>query len=647
MSRKILIDSIDMDHRKSIIKELQIKVETDGFSKNSTPKYLYPVGFDDDNVYVPFAYNNKLYKNSYDRPERKEYTTTKTVFNGSLRPEQQVVKKEAINDLNRTGSAIISAYPGFGKCLGLNTPVLMYNGSIKNVQDIVKGELLMGDDSTPRKVLNTCKGSEEMFDIISSNGESYTVNKSHILSLKSGDMVIDIELEEYLKLSDIKDLKGYKVAVSFEKCNFITRKDNLFFFNHILVNYTNVKSKFLNNYLENKLTSRLITFKTDNINKITIDKFIFTARCLGYNIFLIESINLCKIDNNSLTTNIKVVSKGVGDYYGFSIDGNRRFLLGNFTVTHNTCTALCISTKIRLKTLIITHRIILINQWKSAIQKFSPGATIQIITGKSILEDCDYYIINAINVPKHPTSFYKNIGFLMVDEIHCIMAEGLSKCMQLIVPRYVIGLSATPYREDGLNILLDLYFGTKKIHRKLYREHTVYKVSTDFTPTVEYASNGRINWSVLLDSQCMDTKRNNMIIEIIKNNPTRVFLVLCKRVNQGKYLVDRLKEQGEDVTSLIGSQQTYEQSSRILVGTSSKAGTGFDHPRLDALILASDIQAYFIQYLGRCMRTESVVPLVFDIVDKNPILEKHYKVRRNVYIEHGGTVLDTKTLLLK
>ena len=48
---------------------------------------------------------------------------------------------------------IIAARPGMGKCLGKGTKVLMYNGTLKKVEDIISGELLMGDDSTPRKVL--------------------------------------------------------------------------------------------------------------------------------------------------------------------------------------------------------------------------------------------------------------------------------------------------------------------------------------------------------------------------------------------------------------------------------------------------------------------------------------------------------------
>lgn len=308
-----------------------------------------------------------------------------------------------------------------------------------------------------------------------------------------------------------------------------------------------------------------------------------------------------------------------------------------------TSMSIYISTKIKLRTIVITHRIVLIKQWKDAIKKFCPDATIQILDAKSEMKECDFYIMNAANVPKHPKSFYKDMGFVIVDEVHLIMAEGLSKCMQQLVPRFVLGLSATPYREDELNILLDLYFGVNRIDRKLYRPHLVYKLQTKFVPTVEMASNGKVNWGVVLDTQSMNTTRNEMIISIIKLFSDRVFLVLCKRVEQGEYIVDRLREEGEDVTSLIGKQQEYEQKSRILVGTTGKCSVGFDHPRLNTLLLASDIQAYFVQVLGRVMRTQEGEPLVIDIVDKNPILERHFKVRRGVYIEHGGKIKNFST----
>jgi superfamily II DNA or RNA helicase len=346
----------------------------------------------------------------------------------------------------------------------------------------------------------------------------------------------------------------------------------------------------------------------------------------------------CKFNGELRILQKEVTSESISDLNKFGSS-----IISAYTGFGKTASSIYMSTKIKMKTLIITHRIILIKQWIESIKKFCPNAKIQVLTAKSKMEECDFYLMNAINVAKHNSSYYANIGFLIVDEIHCIMSEVLSKSMLVICPRYVLGLSATPYREDGLNVLLDLYFGPKKIYRKLNVKHTVYKIQTKFAPRVEMSKNGRINWGIVLESQAFNQDRNEMIIRLVKYFKDKIFLILCKRIDQGNYLVSRLIEEKEDVTSLIGKQQEFELSSRILVGISSKVGMGMDHPRLNALIMASDIQSYWIQYLGRVMRNEDSQPVIFDIVDKNPILEKHYKERRAIYTDHGGIVKNFST----
>jgi len=80
---------------------------------------------------------------------------------------------------------LLHGQPGTGKCLGEDTPVMLADGSIKAVQDIRTGDVLMGDDSTPRRVLSLARGREEMVRILPARGGgSYTCNKSHILSLQ-------------------------------------------------------------------------------------------------------------------------------------------------------------------------------------------------------------------------------------------------------------------------------------------------------------------------------------------------------------------------------------------------------------------------------------------------------------------------------
>jgi superfamily II DNA or RNA helicase len=304
-----------------------------------------------------------------------------------------------------------------------------------------------------------------------------------------------------------------------------------------------------------------------------------------------------------------------------------------------TITSINLACAIGMKTLVIVNKLVLIKQWEESINRFCPSAVVQKVTPKSQPEpSANFLIINAINTPKLSKEFFSTIGVVIVDEAHLIMAETVSKCMQSISPRYLIGLTATPYRPDGLDALLEFYFGIDKIIRELWREHLVYKVETGFEPIVELTAQGRMNWGSVLDSQSKDKTRNELIVDIISHFKERNFLVMVKRVEQGELLEKMLLERGEDVTSLVGARQTFEVSSRILIGTCSKVGTGFDHPRLDTLLLAADVEEYFIQYLGRCMRTRDGTPIVFDIVDDNGVLKKHYNTRKKIYLKHGGKI---------
>lgn len=122
---------------------------------------------------------------------------------------------------------IIAARPGMGKCLGKGTKVLMFDGTLKMVEDIKVNELLMGDDSTPRKVLSIARGQEKMYWIHQNKAMSYRVNESHILSLKRSrnegshtkGEVLNITVKEYLQKSEKfkSNYKGYKVGVEFEE----------------------------------------------------------------------------------------------------------------------------------------------------------------------------------------------------------------------------------------------------------------------------------------------------------------------------------------------------------------------------------------------------------------------------------------------
>jgi superfamily II DNA or RNA helicase len=315
-------------------------------------------------------------------------------------------------------------------------------------------------------------------------------------------------------------------------------------------------------------------------------------------------------------------------------------IISLYTGGGKTITSINIAASIGFKILVIVNKLVLIKQWEESINNFCPDAIVQKLTPKSILnEDAHFYIVNAINVPKFTKNFFSDIGTLIIDESHLILAETLSKSLHCIQPRYLIALSATPYRVDGLNQLFDLYFGPYKVVRQMYRQHTVYKIETGFRPEVEISEKtGRINWGVVLDSQANDENRNNLIVKISKKFSNRNILILTKRITQAEYLYKKILESGEYVTSLFGSNQEFDKNARILIGTTSKCSTGFDHAKLDTLILSCDMDQYFMQSLGRIFRVPDNEPIVFDLVDNNPILKKHYKSREEVYKSVGGII---------
>lgn len=98
--------------------------------------------------------------------------------------EAKTILQTYLEENPRGRSVLISGSPGIGKCHGVDTPILMFDGHVKMVQDIQVGDVVMGDDSTPRNVLSLGYGRDMLYDVISNRGESYRVNGAHILCLK-------------------------------------------------------------------------------------------------------------------------------------------------------------------------------------------------------------------------------------------------------------------------------------------------------------------------------------------------------------------------------------------------------------------------------------------------------------------------------
>ena len=277
-----------------------------------------------------------------------------------LTPEQSLI---VFAPMNMNISVLASA--GSGKCHAKDSPILMYDGSIKFVQHIQFGDLIMGDDSTPRKVLSLGSGVDEMFEIIPEYGaEPFTVNKDHILCLYNTETIeiIEISVLDYLALSDYmkQNLKLYQKAIEFVEKPIL--EDPWLVghtYNHIptlyKINSRAIRLEVLAGLID-KNNGPIIAFCYDNANDTWCNDILYLIRSLGFTCYIINNLihiiessefnNIptrytnIKTDNHmkSFFLNFTIVQKLTDVYYGFTLDSNHRYVMGNFIVTHNTTT---------------------------------------------------------------------------------------------------------------------------------------------------------------------------------------------------------------------------------------------------------------------------------------------------------------------
>ena len=250
--------------------------------------------------------------------------------------------------------------PGVGKCLHPETQIIMFDLTLKKAKDVRVGDRLLGDDGTEREVLSTTSGREEMFEIHQELGEIYVVNKSHILTLRDFNdqqNIIDIPLTEVLEkgTSQFSPISaGYNGHLSVVESN-----DMGIWFSSSISNQSKLEKKYTSfptDYLFWDIGSKMEFYSglidgseiVQNSGK-TINIFIPKNQPHFSILRLLRSAGLrCVYDNSFIKVYdfmynqkevIEIKSVGEGDYCGFTLNGNERFVLADWTITHNTAIA--------------------------------------------------------------------------------------------------------------------------------------------------------------------------------------------------------------------------------------------------------------------------------------------------------------------
>lgn len=281
---------------------------------------------------------------------------------------------------NGNGNLLVNAKAGTGKCLGKNTLVVKSTGERVKVQDLVVGDKLMGDDGTHRTILSTTIGKGKLYKVtVPSTNEFFICNDEHILTCTLGrntipfDISINDVINNYEKSNKniyetFTKIKLYRHIYNIESDN--TNKTNYYNIGHTffdkdykyksitttLENRYDIISGLIDNYfipikstfkIKNKITKNITLFNTllrscgyEYISGSKVIKGDFSKlklRNKEYYDYLSINRGINNIETSSLYFNIEEYKEN-GDYYGFTLDGNGRFLINDFIVTHNTTT---------------------------------------------------------------------------------------------------------------------------------------------------------------------------------------------------------------------------------------------------------------------------------------------------------------------
>ena len=724
--------------RNELITELTVRPFTVSPVKGA--QHEYPVYRETPNkYYVPRHYGEKKFGIAGESklPEGEDINI---VFEGQLREYQNQIVDRYVSHAKKHpqgGGGLIELRCGGGKCLAKDTPIILANGEMRLVQDIIVGDRLMGDDGTPRTVLSLARGKERMYTVAESwnRGESkYTVNESHILSLRKYPLnpasTVDICVADLIKGES--NYWGFRAD-----CIDITPVDpkdtymNTFVAEYL---YSSTLADYQATLLDRAVPNLLVynafirrsmlagivdsnhcvcnnnNYMINIVNPELVDRLVFLVRSLGLYIYAKKNERYYmvsfRVDKqipihtahkkyrsqreytqfsakyeddvedeqhalwdawaDARAYPIQIDYVGEDEYYGFEIDGNRRFVLGDFTITHNTVLTLNIITKIAKKTLILVQRESLADQWVERIQQFIPKARIGRIQGAKVsVDNCDIVLgmLQSISMKEYPDGLFSTFGLVVIDEVHHISSEVFSRALFSVVAKYMLGLSATMERADKTSYVFKMFLGdiVYEDPKTLTHEVKVRAITYESLEDAEYNKmvydfRGNTQNSTMVAKLCAYKPRTEFIIRVIQDllretgskpeDGAAKIMILAQQKKLLGYIMDAITTRGIATAGyymggMKPSALKESETKQIVIGTYAMAQEGLDIKSLTTLVMATPM-VNIEQAVGRIMRVSGIKPVVVDIVDSHKNFQNQWRRRKTFYKGAGYEIITVK-----
>jgi superfamily II DNA or RNA helicase len=330
--------------------------------------------------------------------------------------------------------------------------------------------------------------------------------------------------------------------------------------------------------------------------------------------------------------------------------------LSSATGSGKTIMALYLVAQRRQPTLIVVHTKDLASQWTQRIKTFLgiPAEKVGVIGGGKKVLGKEITIALVQSLYKCVEDIAGHIGFLVVDECHRCPSRTFTEAVTGFDAKYMLGLSATPWRRDKLSKLIFWHLGD--VHYEVDKKHLIeagdvlpaeiITRNTSFKPYHDPVN----EYSKMLSELTADKDRNVLIASDVALETERnagICLVLSDRKahceNLRALLKYRYKIDSELLTGDLNMEERQnvvdrlnQNKANVVIATGQLVGEGFDCRNLSTLFLATPIRfsGRVIQYLGRVLRPApgKTKARVFDYIDIHvDILTKAAMARQRVY----------------
>ena len=330
-----------------------------------------------------------------------------------------------------------------------------------------------------------------------------------------------------------------------------------------------------------------------------------------------------------------------------------------------TVIGLNIISRLKVKTIIIVHKEFLLNQWVERIEQFIPTAKIGRIQGSKIdIDGKDIVIgmLQSLSMKQYNSDIFESFGLTIIDEVHHMGAEVFSQALYKVVTRYMLGLSATMERKDGLTNVFKMFIGDiihtekrKSENNQVIVRRIDYKVNDEEFNEIKYNFRGDVCYSSMINKLCTYNRRSEFIVNLIKSlfkeNKDQQILILGHNKNLLKYLYESLIHNNVETVGyyLGGMKQEHlkmSENKKIIIATYSMASEGLDIKSLTTLVMVTP-KSDVVQCVGRILRSNHKNPMVVDIVDSHDLFKRQFYKRKKFYNEQKYVVENTSNIKLE